>query len=184
MDRYTGSTERPTLHTPERKEEGTPPQSSPASAVAQRRAQGGASSRFEKKPTQKMLFGVIGLVLLLVLGWWLVLGRNGGVPSYIETSKYQAVFLQSGESYFGKVTSVSPDTILLTNVFYVQKSTQVDTDKTASGDKLELIKLGNEVHGPEDKMILSRSQVLYVENLKDDGQVVQKIQEYNQQNNK
>lgn len=181
MERYSSSTARPTLNTPERREEGPSSQPTPTEP---RSMQDKGSSKYGGKPTKKLLVGVLGVVLLLVLAWWLTLGRNSGLPSYIDTSKYQAVFLQSGESYFGKVSAVATDTIQLTNVFYVQKSTQADTSKTASGNQLELIKLGNEVHGPEDRITFSRSQVQYVENLKDDGQVVQKILEFNQPNKK
>jgi hypothetical protein len=41
-----------------------------------------------------------------------------------------------------------------------------------------LIKLGNEVHGPEDSMVIERSQVLFFENLKNDGKVVDSINKY------
>ena len=116
------------------------------------------------------------------LVWWFLL-RNIGIPSYINTSQYQVACLQSGECYFGKVTSVTSDVIVIKDVFYVQKSTQAAAPTaSASNNNLELIKLGNEVHGPEDMMALSRSQVLYVENLKADGKVTKTIETYHQQN--
>ncbi len=133
---------------------------------------------------RQALIGIIGIVLAAGLLWWLF-GRGGGLPSYIETSKYQAVFLQTGEFYFGKVQSMTNDTLVLKDVFYVQKATQTDANNktSTSSNSLELIKLGRtEVHGPEDTMAINRAQVLYVENLKDDGQVVEKIQAYKQQN--
>ncbi len=42
----------------------------------------------------------------------------------------------------------------------------------------QLIKLGEEVHGPEDAMIINRDQVLFYENLKPGGKVSQLIQNY------
>jgi hypothetical protein len=39
----------------------------------------------------------------------------------------------------------------------------------------ELIKLGNEIHGPEDEIIIPKSQLLYFENLKPGGTVSKTI---------
>ena len=41
-----------------------------------------------------------------------------------------------------------------------------------------LTKLGGEIHGPEDKMIVNRQQVLFIENLKPDSKVVQLIKDH------
>ena len=41
-----------------------------------------------------------------------------------------------------------------------------------------LQKLGSELHGPEDQMVINRDQVQFWENLKDDGQVVKAITTY------
>ena len=38
--------------------------------------------------------------------------------------------------------------------------------------------LGGELHGPEDVMYVSREQVLFWENLKDDGKVATAIKDY------
>jgi hypothetical protein len=38
-----------------------------------------------------------------------------------------------------------------------------------------LTKLGGEIHGPEDLMVINRSQILFVENLKPSGEVSKAI---------
>jgi ABC-type Zn uptake system ZnuABC Zn-binding protein ZnuA len=43
---------------------------------------------------------------------------------------------------------------------------------------VQLIKLGSEVHGPEDAMMIAKAQVLFYENLKPDGKVAQSISKY------
>lgn len=178
MDRYPERVTRPTLNTsPEKKETADP-------AVAHKPQFSAVPEKKEKKFTKQALVGVIGIVVVLGLLWWFFL-RNVGIPAYVDTSKYQVVCLQSGECYFGKITSVSSDTVQIKNVFYVQKTTDTSaTSKTtdSSDNNLQLIKLGNEVHGPEDMMAINRSQVLYIENLKSDGKVTQTINTYYQQN--
>lgn len=173
MDRYS----RPTLNTPERKEEETPVRE----PLSVRKPEAVKVGRPVKKFTKQALMGVVGIVVALGLLWWFF-GRNMGIPSYIETSKYQVVCLQSGECYFGKITSVTSDTVQIKNVFYVQKTTDTTATDTSTDNNLQLIKLGNEVHGPEDMMAISRSQVLYMENLKSDGKVTQTINSYYEQN--
>lgn len=180
MDRYTERVARPAMSqgaAAERKEE---PSGGEPTVI---RKQSNSSGGNKKKLTMKALIGVAGLVVLVGLLWWFFL-RNIGIPSYVETDKYQVVCLQSGECYFGKITAVSSDTVQLKNVFYVQKttSTTTDTTDTTSDNNLQLIKLGNEVHGPEDMMVINRTQVLYMENLKSDGKVTQTINQYYEQN--
>lgn len=178
MDRYPERVSRPTLNTPERKEEET----SVREPVSIRKTPTQTPEKEGRKFTRQAIIGVVGIVVILGLAWWFF-GRNLATPSYIETSKYQVVCLQSGECYFGKISSVTSDTVQIKNVFYVQKTTGTSTtDSTSSDNNLQLIKLGNEVHGPEDMMAINRSQVLYIENLKSDGKVTQTINSYYEQN--
>jgi len=41
-----------------------------------------------------------------------------------------------------------------------------------------LVKLGKELHGPADDMEISRAQILFFENLKNDGEVAKAIQKF------
>jgi hypothetical protein len=45
-------------------------------------------------------------------------------------------------------------------------------DKTKDNSEINLIKLGVEIHGPEDIMYISQNQVLFWENLKSDSRIV------------
>ena len=50
--------------------------------------------------------------------------------------------------------------------------------KTDTSSNISLVKLGNEIHGPEDAMYINKSSVMFWENLKSSGQVVKAIQQY------
>jgi hypothetical protein len=50
--------------------------------------------------------------------------------------------------------------------------------QTQPEQRLTLIKMGNEIHGPMDSMLINRSQVVLVEDLKNDSRVVQAINDY------
>lgn len=102
---------------------------------------------------------------------------------YVDGDKYQAVFVNvngtnGGQVYFGKITAMTPQYIRLANVFYIQNQ-QASQDASAT---YNLVKLGCELHGPDDEMLINRDQVFFWENLKNDGQVAQKAAEYYKQN--
>jgi hypothetical protein len=142
-----------------------------------------------KKPGLKQL--VIGLIVLAVLA----LGALGALMLYktstgstIDNGKYQAVFFTNGQVYFGKLRSLNGGYMKLTDIYYLQaQTTQAKSDNpqqtTNEGNAdVQLIKLGNEVHGPVDEMIISKEQVLFFENLKNDGKVSQSISKYKAEN--
>jgi len=101
----------------------------------------------------------------------------------IKSKEYQALFLTNGQVYFGKLTHLDNNYVELTDIYYLQtQAAQPTTGSTSStttqSQSLSLAKLGNELHGPEDAMFVAKSQVLFWENLKDSGKVVQAIQSY------
>src|SRR5216117_1517575 len=87
----------------------------------------------------------------------------------IDHSAYQAVFLTNGSTYFGKLQPQGDGWFLLSDVFYLSVSDQSST---------QLIKRGNESQGPKEPMIIPRDQVLFIENLRDDGDIVTLIKKF------
>jgi hypothetical protein len=122
-------------------------------------------------------------VLFVALIFFLVFGPPiNREAKFVQTDKYQAVFVNvngtnGGQVYFGKITSLTPQYIRLANVFYIQNQS---TDQASSN--YNLVKLGCELHGPTDEMVINRNEVFFWENLKSDGQVAQKAAEYYKQN--
>jgi hypothetical protein len=84
----------------------------------------------------------------------------------IDRASYQAVFLTNGSTFFGKAQPQGDEWFLLNDVFYLTTSEQSGT---------QLIKRGSEAQGPREPMIISREQVLFIENLRDDSDVVKLI---------
>ena len=125
---------------------------------------------------------VVSLALIVALAFGMF---KFGTKSLVDTSKYQAVFLQNGQVYFGHVSNINSEYVQLEDIYYLQVQQQVQPDQqTADGQQaqtpqqqISLAKLGSELHGPEDLMFISRDQIVFWENLKDDGssQVVEAI---------
>lgn len=131
----------------------------------------------------KPIIAAVAVILLCLVGWLAWSASDGSPSEAIKSDKNQAVFFASGQVYFGKLEVVNSNYLKLSDVFYVQSGATTDKpdgknpQQPADGE-LELIKLGKEVHGPEDAMIINRDQVLFFENLTDDGKVSQLIQNY------
>ncbi|MFA5184862.1 MAG: hypothetical protein WC551_00030 [Patescibacteria group bacterium] len=125
---------------------------------------------------QKSVIAVLSLFVLSFIVLVLAdltaggLSRWAGNPS---RSGYYAVFLTNGQAYFGTIGKEDDKRMVLNNIYYIQKS----PDSQAQSD-ITLLKLGNEVHGPEDMMEINKSQLLFVEKLKSDGRVMKAIQDY------
>jgi hypothetical protein len=108
----------------------------------------------------------------------------GRLSDWADFSKYQAVFLTNGQVYFGKITDANVQTLVLENIYYLRSAGSLQTSDAKNSttapetDNFSLVKLGNELHGPEDKMYINLSQVLFVEDLKYDSKVVEAIKAY------
>jgi hypothetical protein len=89
---------------------------------------------------------------------------NAKEVDYVDADRHQAVFLTNGQVYFGKVKTISKQYIDLRGIYYLN------------------VKLGCELHGPVDQMLVNRDQVTFWENLKDDGQVAKAIDQWVKEN--
>lgn len=138
------------------------------------------------KPSLKLIIAAL-IVVVLALGAWYFLSRSSSVAGNIESSKIQAVFFTNGQVYFGKLKVLNSDYMKLTDIYYLQAKTagKDNPQETSSGNSsdVQLIKLGDEIHGPEDAMVFNKDQVLFFENLKSDGNVSKTISNYQDQNN-
>ena len=145
------------------------------------------------------LRGLVTLVIVIVVvgaGIYLISSYTGlslpGVSSLDLKNEWQDVFLTNGQVYFGQVAKVNSDWVVLQNIYYLQVVTQ-PLQRSQEGEnpelqgqteqRLTLIKLGNEIHGPRDEMAIDRRQVILIEDLRNDGKVVQAINQYIKQPN-
>jgi hypothetical protein len=126
---------------------------------------------------------VLLIITSIVASAYLItrLTTEGAYGNAVKTKQFQALFLTNGQVYFGHLTGINNGYVLLTDIYYlqVQQTVQPSSNSASSQPQsVSLAKLGNELHGPEDAMYVSRDQVLFWENLKNSGKVVQAIQSY------
>lgn len=119
------------------------------------------------------------IILIIALGflWW----RGENLSGFGQD--WQAVFLSNGQVYFGKIAKQNKAEIKLEDIYYLQvtrplQQAQEGQEQANPQGELQLVKLGNELHGPTDAMYVNRDQVLFIEDLKDDSNVVTAIANY------
>ena len=115
-----------------------------------------------------------GLLFVVLVASHFAVSGIGTLSKSAPRSGLYAVFLTNGQVYFGNITSESSSRLVLKNIYYIQKS----ADNTDAASDVTLLKLGNELHGPEDMMEINQDHILFVETLRPDGRVGRAIKDY------
>ena len=137
----------------------------------------------------KAIVTILIVVIVVIIGWYGlakfgIINSNSSDNIAFVSGDWQAIFLTNGQVYFGKVKGTSDKTLTLADIYYLQvvnaplQTTQQAQTQQQQQQQLTLVKLGNELHGPSDSMIINRDQILLTEKLKNDSKVVQAINDY------
>jgi hypothetical protein len=120
------------------------------------------------------LLKILGAVVLgLVIG-------GAGVYAWTSTHQskttfntpYQAVLLDSGQVYYGKITGLGTDLPELHDVFYIQSTTNPETKQVSN----VLVRRGKEFHSP-DHMVINARHIVIVEPVGEHSKVAELISE-------
>lgn len=125
----------------------------------------------------------ISALLVIVVGILIFLF----VRAHLPLLGYYAVFLDNDQVYFGKIAQKNSTYLHLTDVYYIQPISPLQNQQGANPNQapnFQLIKLGNELHGPSDLMEINRDHVLFMERLSDTSKVVDGIIKYTASANK
>ena len=126
---------------------------------------------------------VAAVVILIVAVIVLISVGSKSEDKYVDTTKLQAVFLNTGQVYFGNVKTLNSRYFVLTNIYYLQTANSGSNSSASSANsKVTLVKLGCELHEPYDQMVINSTQVTFWENLQDNGQVAKAVATFEKQN--
>ncbi len=107
-----------------------------------------------------------------------------GINKQATSDNWKAVFLSNGQVYFGRIANERSNPVVLSDIYYLQVTQPLQQvgegqqPAVASQPQLSLVKLGNELHGPEDQMRINKEHILFIEDLKSDSRVVEAINNY------
>jgi hypothetical protein len=120
------------------------------------------------------------LVLLLGVAIGLAastLGRHFWMRDTVRfDTSYQAVLLDTGQVYYGKLERLNSAFPVLTDVFYVQNKADAQTKVVSN----ILVRRGKEWHAP-DRMVLNARHIVLIEPVGPDSQVSKLIQALKEQ---
>jgi hypothetical protein len=95
--------------------------------------------------------------------WW-----DFTLPSF--GARYQAVFLANGQTYFGHYLDRLGPYVKVENAFYIAQAPTVEEGQTPES---RIIRRGSELHQPLPFVLIPKSAILFVEDLRQDSQVAQ-----------
>lgn len=142
-----------------------------------------SSSRFLRYASFALLLSIC--VVLIGLTALIANSTNGNSQAkYVNKDQLQAVFLNGGQVYFGKISELNSKFLVMNNIYYlrVNQAVQPDAKSTTSNNDVSLVKLGCELHGPQDQMVINQEQIIFWENLKTDGQVAKAVATFQKNN--
>jgi hypothetical protein len=116
-----------------------------------------------------IIAGVILVFYILVRGQDLVIRAP---------DSYQAVFLDNGQVYFGKLKSLNRDLWSLNDVYYLRAGAPQQAGNAQTPASIDLIKLGAEIHAPRDEMFINKSHVVYYEDIGGNSEVMKLIRDH------
>ena len=130
----------------------------------------------ESKGSSRLVSIVVGVVLIVLVAigamWFEKIG-----PFTVKT--WSAVFMTDSEVFFGHIQDINSDSIDLTNVFYLQKTstgTGTGSSTTSTASQLSVAGLvANQIQCPTDEIRLDRRNILYWQTLQDSSYVVQTL---------
>jgi len=130
------------------------------------------------------LFGTIfGFILVVAVVWYGYASWQSYRPN--TSGPRQAIFLGDGQTYFGYASSLKNKTVTLVDVYFLRpqaSATNTPTSTAVDTTKIDLLKLGlggpDDLVGSQDKMVINRDAIKYIEDMRDDSQINKKITDY------
>lgn len=156
-----------------------PPRQQSTSTSVKPTATGGVNSALIT-PSQSLKRWLIPLTIAAVLlagaiGYAVLSGKRDAPAG----DRYQAVFLDNGQVFFGKLKNTHGAYLTLENAYYTQKQNTATganaEQKTTASSNISLARVGDEVYGPESTLKIKAEQVLFWQNLKNDSKITKAI---------
>ncbi len=114
---------------------------------------------------------IVAVIAVGFIAAWLWLIPHG---QRIDGNSYQVVYISTGQAYFGKLQNTGGDYLVIQDPYVIQDVKQADSKKKATTETT-LVKVEDQVYGPDNSMALRADSVLFWQNLRTDSKVTQAI---------
>ncbi len=94
-------------------------------------------------------------------------------------SSYQAIFLSNGQLYFGKITEITNEYIMMDSPHFLQLAQEPGEQvEPEVQPEMKLISIKDEFHKPKDFVMIEKSSVIFIEELRDVSQIADAIENF------
>lgn len=108
-------------------------------------------------------------LLFALVRWW-----DFALPSF-GSSRYQAVFLSNGQTYFGRFIDRIGPYAKIEGAYYIQQTPTATEEQPNLPAESKLVRRGTELHQPLPYLLVPKTAILFVEDLRPDSSVAQFI---------
>lgn len=145
---------------------------------------------FDQQPPRplklkKIFAGILFLSLVAALGYktYQYYGSWSGDGS---PTQYHILFLEGGQTYFGKIEAEDRHYITLARAHYLQVAEREERDlrgRIVKVPSLNAIRVGTENHAPKTTIRVNRDRIMIIEELEQNSQFVGLIEQTSAQQN-
>jgi len=141
-----------------------------------------------------VFFSIMNVVRIVGAVFFLCALSYGILRSmYIDSRRFQVVFLKNGEVFFGKMINTDEKSVLLNRVYYLKHEQGAMLAKGgselilnrdslnnvhATSGKVQLVKQSTKSQGSSSGMKISKTDILFWENLREDSHIYRSIINY------
>ncbi|MBA3047640.1 hypothetical protein KKC83_04335 [Patescibacteria group bacterium] len=128
----------------------------------------------------KRLTVIAAIVLICFTVYWIFYKDNTARNISDENTQvnWYTVKLINDEVYYGQISDLSADPVVISNVYYNYDQIKEDKENTGEAGNIRLVKRGKETHGPSGVMNIVRAQVVYMEPMDEESKVLKAILNY------
>lgn len=118
----------------------------------------------------RLAVALVAFVLVFALvRWW-----DFALPTF-GAAKYQAVFLSNGQTYFGRYIDRIGPYVKIEGAYYILQTPTATEEQPNQPPESKLIRRGNELHQPLPYVLIPKTAILFIEDLRSDSAVAQFI---------
>jgi len=131
---------------------------------------------------KKIFISTILIFVLLLIFITAFLWQNGTIRNTIQLleyrDSYQAVFLNNGQVYFGNIAELTNEYVFLEDPYSIKVQQKETAEEESAQSEIKLLSIEDEFYKPEGYMLIKKSEILFIEELKDSSQIINIIENY------
>ena len=141
--------------------------------TAKKEREGRWSTILKKEGLLLIVASIVAMAVVAVVVSGLL---HNKLMQQIDKNSYQVVYLTNGQAYFGKLQNTGGEYLVMKDP-YTAQSVAAKQGETQTGATTTLLKVSQQVYGPQDSIAIKGDQVSFWQNLRSDSKVTAAIKQ-------